>query len=214
MRHLIKYIGALFICGILSLPVEALSPACLDTKTTDEFAAYIETQLRQGDLKELEFCFQSFKTDSEQLNFLQSQTQAGHAMSTIAFYSTTQQEGDSRTFSPDHFAEFVRLLGELEFRLTQGDAKYNGLRQRILDVQGNGGMTVFHHVITIDLPPYAEILLDAKADTYTIRERGGFTAAELAQLFDQIEQQETQPGQSLKRNKVHCTLNPNNCDGI
>ena len=166
MRYL-KNATALSLFLLLSLPLQANSPGCLDTNSTQEFATYIADALENGHMKELRSCFNSLNPDSKQIDFFSERTEAtdpanrfgaGTTVSNVAFYSTERQGAGNKLF-----AEFLSLMRELEDRLTQTDPneKVIGLRERMLDMQEEaGGNTVFHHVVTSDRIRYAEILWD------------------------------------------------------
>ena len=84
------------------------------------------------------------------------------------------------------FSDFLDLVGALEGRLTQEDESFEGFRLQMLNLQDDlppegSGMTVFHHVVAVDLPDHAAILLDAGADATSIRTDDGLTAAGVGQ---------------------------------
>ena len=56
-----------------------------------------------------------------------------------------------------------------------------GLREKMLNLQDEIGMTVLHHAAEADFPDHAEILLSAGIDTEIIYE-DGLTAVDLAAI--------------------------------
>ena len=199
---------ALFL--LLSLPLQANSENCLDTNSTQEFATYIAGALENGQMKELRACFNSLNSDSKQLDFFSERTdaidlarrfEAGTTISNVAFYVTKHQGNGDQIF-----AEFLRLVRELEDRLTQTDPNQTviGLQKRMVDMQDEaGGNTVFHHVVTSDRIRYAEILWEAGADMDTLRDNDGMTVAEWAAEMDRKVKKVLGPDYEIHKRKVH-----------